>query len=62
MIRLDFGDLHYLGESVLAAVRRRSPGIVRTAWWVIRQHHRRGTHQPFTFAQYRALRRRRRPQ
>lgn len=61
MIRLDFGDVHYLGESVAAAIRRRSPAAIRTAWWVIRENHRRGTHQPFTFADYRAMRRRRRP-
>lgn len=62
MIRLDFGDLHYLGESVTAAVRHRSPSMIWTAWWVIRRNYSAGTHQPFTFADYRAMRRRRRPQ
>lgn len=61
MIRLDFGDLHYLGESVAAAVRHRDPGMIRTAWWVISENHRRGTHRPFTFADYRTMRSRRRP-
>jgi hypothetical protein len=60
LLRISFGDVHFLGQAVVVAARRREWAVVRKALWSLREDHRRGTWQPFTFGQYRELRRRRR--
>lgn len=60
VIRISYGDLDYIGQGIVCAIRHRRWGCLRSVLWVIREHHRRGTWTPYTFGQHLALIRKRR--